>query len=506
MHNCLKVDEILRLIACELVPPDIIGEAKGRATAVALACCRRSFEDPVLDALWESQYRLVPLLKTLPEDVWNEGKCTPFKRLPTKLELTRFRKYARRMREVTEYGPLEDGRLSSEVFLVLHRFTSSELLLPNLRTLWLSSVTVEFIPSILLLVSPGTTTIDIGFEEPDLSKALVASTITAFPTRCPNLQQIGLHCLPRDPMIIAAVSEFLLTTNRNTLRSFHVDSPLTEEAREVISKLPNLCNLMVAIERNASLPSLVLPNLRELTIAYDHDGNQFQMFRGATFEKLESVTFYFQSEQTGDFLGLFERVAIAASVQNTLSEFRLYTSCSWNPTYFSLLLFTQLRDLTIEFSCNGGCSSRVDDDIIINLARAMAKLESLRLGGDPCRSSPTGVTAKGLVALAHHCPNLFTLCVHFHAITLSVPPATVETASNADPTDLWRGGALRELAVGKIPVPDKSVSKVALTLARIFPHISLIRCVDANWGKVLEIIRLSRQIVNYSRAALESGS
>ena len=69
MHACLNVDEIVRLIACELVA------SRGIATAVALACCCKSFEDPALDALWVKQDRLLPLLKTFPGDVWNDGEC-----------------------------------------------------------------------------------------------------------------------------------------------------------------------------------------------------------------------------------------------------------------------------------------------------------------------------------------------------------------------------------------------------------------------------------------------
>lgn len=75
MHPCLNIDEILRLIACELVA----AEAKG--TAVSLACCRKSLQDPVLDVLWESQDRLLPLLKTLPEDIW-EAEADEFVSLP----------------------------------------------------------------------------------------------------------------------------------------------------------------------------------------------------------------------------------------------------------------------------------------------------------------------------------------------------------------------------------------------------------------------------------------
>ena len=69
MHACLNVDEIVRLIAYELV------ESGGNATAVGLACYRKSYEDPVLDVLWATQDQLLPLLKSFPGDVWNEGGC-----------------------------------------------------------------------------------------------------------------------------------------------------------------------------------------------------------------------------------------------------------------------------------------------------------------------------------------------------------------------------------------------------------------------------------------------
>ena len=70
MHPCLNVDEIVRLIAYELVA------SRGKATAVTLACCCKSFEDPVLDALWATQDKLLPLLKSFPGDVWKEGGCS----------------------------------------------------------------------------------------------------------------------------------------------------------------------------------------------------------------------------------------------------------------------------------------------------------------------------------------------------------------------------------------------------------------------------------------------
>jgi len=67
MHACLNVDEVVRLIALELVV------SGGGATAVGLACCCKNFEDLVLDALWAQQVSLLPLFKSFPGDVWKEG-------------------------------------------------------------------------------------------------------------------------------------------------------------------------------------------------------------------------------------------------------------------------------------------------------------------------------------------------------------------------------------------------------------------------------------------------
>lgn len=244
MHACLYVDEIVRLIACQLV------SSRGLAIAVALACCCRSFEDPVLDTLWETQNRLDPLLKTLPEDVWDVSERTVsarashfvsslnyfiwkcFRRLLTTPELARFRKYARRMRKLTEFDSLNG--VTPEVCFVLQHFSFNGPLLPNLKTLEFLSTTAEFAPFIPLFVSPGTIDIGITFETHGLSNVLVASTINTFSTRCPSLQHIALHCPPRDPMITKAVSGLLLTINRNTLQTSYLMNVLKNFGPETI--------------------------------------------------------------------------------------------------------------------------------------------------------------------------------------------------------------------------------------------------------------------------------
>ena len=506
MHPCLHVDEILRLITRELLDPE------DQATAVALACCCKSFEDPVLDVLWEVQTRLFHLVKSLPGVLWVEGRWAvsapttyttfplnfsirkPFKRPPTARELDRFRKYARRMRK------FEDNRsLPLEILSVMRQYTTNEPLFPNLEILHFYAADRKLVPLISMFLSPRTTTISIGFSEcTHLHATMIASAITALPTLCPNLQKISLQSLPRDPVITTAISRMTLVGDWGALRSFWVDSPLAEEASEVIYQLPSLRKLRMVIEEDTSLPSLVLPNLTSLYLECDRDDGWSRMLREATLGKLESITFYSRSKQVGDPLKVFTRVAQAASAQNTLSRIRIYTSYTWNPNYSSLLPYTQMTWLTIMFSCNVRCSSTVDDEVIMNLAQAMPKLKILQLGDPPCSKIPIGITVKGLMVLAHHCPDLATLRIHFKVASLSAPPAIAEATSEVGSTILRRDCSLTLLDAGAIPMQKVSVLVVALTLARIFPLIKTIQSSDANWVKVVRAITTSREIIDYS--------
>ena len=185
MHPCLYVDESVRIIAREFVVFD------GRATSVALACCWKTFEDPVLDRLWETQSRVLLLLKSLPGDVWDEGgyrvnapvtcvlsslNCSvrkSFKRLPTTLELARFREYAGRIRMLNEQ--CNKYYIPQGVFSALQLCATGEPLLPNPKTLYLW-FTEESISPIHFFISPVTISVALAFDRrADLDKTTVAS-------------------------------------------------------------------------------------------------------------------------------------------------------------------------------------------------------------------------------------------------------------------------------------------------------------------------------------------
>ena len=378
--------------------------------------------------------------------------------------------------------------VTSEPLLVLQLHAADEPFLPRLDSFECHDVTEGFFPFIPLFLSPRTTDIRISFAQSPATIA-VASIITMFPMLCPNLTFIVIRDIKRDPVIINAVSRMLLACNPDSLKAFLVDSPLTEEAREVFYRLPKLYGLWMIIEEHTMLPQVELPNLFSIDIEYK-DLDWLQGFRGVALEKLQWAFFRSESEQIGDFLGTFERFALEASVQNTLSRFGFYTSRSCNPNYSSLLSFKQLKELEILLSCDEGCSSRVDDDTITSLAQAMPKLEVLQLGGTPC-GVPTGVTVHGLIFLASHCLHLSKLGIHFRGDSLADAAASAATTPRPiDESIVPREEcALTELEVGSIPLPKQSATRVTLVLLQIFPRILNIKSSTPEWEEIAEKIR-----------------
>ena len=382
--------------------------------------------------------------------------------------------------------------VTPDTLQVLQFRAANDPWLPRLKTFVCEGAAEAFIPFVPLFLSRNTTQINIAFAK-GAPTLVVASAINRLSAQCPDLASITLSPLPRDPVIAEAVSEMLLACNQNTLKQFCVDSPLTEEAREVVYRLPRMSCLWTVIQGPTSLPAVALPNLTGLDIEYDGDHNWLQGFHSATLDKLEMASIHSRCEKIGDFLEAFERVALATSAQNKLSDFRFYTSRSWNPNYSCLLSFNQLQKVEIWFSCEGGCSSKIDDDIIISLAQAMPKLELLLLGKAPC-ATPTGITAKGLIGLARLCPRLSKLRIHFKASSLVEATTNAATLTPSAGELVWRQDcALTDLEVGKIPIPMQSDTVVTLALLQIFPRILNIGYTSMGWRSIAGFIKNFRQ-------------
>jgi len=103
-----------------------------------------------------------------------------------------------------------------------------------------------------------------------------------------------------------------------------------------------------------------------------------------------------------------------------------------------------------------------------------SKVENPCIRRQTTRQIIGGVMTKGLLALAHHCPKLSTLCVHLQVVNLSDPPGTHEMVRNAGPAAPWTACALTRLEVGATPMPERSAMIIALILLRIFPRLNYI--------------------------------
>jgi hypothetical protein len=395
----------------------------------------------------------------------------------------------------------DEDPVTPETLLVLQLRAANQPFLPGLKSFKCRNVTETFIPFISFFLSPQVTEIDVAFAR-NSPTLMVAPAFGMFPTLCPNLESVAVVPHERNPVIIDAVSEMLLACNPDSLRFFCVGSPLTEGAREVVYRLPKLSHLWAVIEGHSTLPLVVLPALISILIEYDDHLDWLQGFRGATLGGLESVSVRSDSNQIGDFLGAFESVMFTTSTQNTLLHFSFYTLSSWNPNYYSLLSFKRLKLLNIEFGCGGGCSSRVDDDVITALAQAMPDLEILQLGRTPC-ATPTGATVHGLIDLASRCPHLSKLRIHFQGDSLVATATSAATSfiPTDEPVVLWEDCALTDLEVGGIPIPADSTTRITQMLLRIFPHIIKVEYTNPMWKGVAEYIKDFGQIGAFVRRA-----
>ena len=158
---------------------------------------------------------------------------------------------------------------------------------------------------------------------------------------CSDGQPLVLYPLPRRQIITEAASELLLACNRDTLQSVWVESPLTEDPRGILYKLPKLRHLWTLVPELTSLSPVSLPDLEMICVVRDSGHDWLQGFRGATIGKLKTIIFQPApgSLQIGDLLEEFQSVPLTTSAQTSLSEFGSHTSQSWTPSYSSLLGF-----------------------------------------------------------------------------------------------------------------------------------------------------------------------
>ena len=98
---------------------------------------------------------------------------------------------------------------------------------------------------------------------------------------------------------------------------------------------------------------------------------------------------------------------------------------------------------------------------------AIPNPKNLQLGDRPC-AAPSGVTIRGLVALACYLPHISGLSIHFQVATLGISEIP-QAAPHNRPTTPREECALTHLDVGSTHLSEESTLVAAKVLLRIFP-------------------------------------
>ncbi|KAF7966567.1 hypothetical protein HWV62_37871, partial [Athelia sp. TMB] len=210
MHHCLELPEIVSNIAEEVAADEDKGPSPW-ATLASFARTCRVISEPALDSLWKVQSSLVPLLQTMPADLWwkdpSIGTWITIRRPVVPTDWARFRTYAPRIRHFVKfqegncYGVPTRGDTylnpKSLQALALARPTDAVSFCPHVRSLdWemLVDNTNESISCMALFMGAATTSVALDTSKLSLPGLLSVLSIIA---NFPSLQRVAMRSYSR---------------------------------------------------------------------------------------------------------------------------------------------------------------------------------------------------------------------------------------------------------------------------------------------------------------------
>ena len=391
--------------------------------------------------------------------------------------------YARRVREFSAcgYGVGVDG-VSSEAYQVLSMQTSTlgQYILPNLHSLRWDVHPWTNAPFIRLFLNPGLANVHIQFPNPRPDVYRLAA-ISSIPTK--DLAQLRLKYMGNEGPVLDALQN-LLDKSSETIRSVALDGGLSTAFIDRLFQLRNLRSLEIELPSiPISSPEVVLPSLKKLAIRYRDDVPWFHILKKIPNPALRDLEATFLDDSLTHIQTLTSSL-IHANKKQTLTRLQ----CSWEKLtpltverLRSVFPLERLTTLNLLPRCiEGRCGVQLEDSIICELAKALPRLKSLKLGGVPCKVFTPNVTIESLAALSTNCVDLDFLQLHFDANKL------VSSGSYTDYQSRTFTSRLRTLSVGSQPLPsdNKNIILIAFALIRIFPHVEELSHAEGAWKQV----------------------
>ncbi|KAH9485799.1 hypothetical protein JR316_0002714 [Psilocybe cubensis] len=452
MHHCLQVTEILDLILTDLFESREGPHSRGDLLSVGLTC--QDFLEVALDILWGTQTSLVPLIKTLPCNLWKEGGSGFDKTLQllvednlTHGEEARFYFYAKRIRRLN-YVPYTWYRISPSdapphdlmIIRVLWNIRQNKEvpLFPRLQH-------VEF-----STIQHASLCLDIFLESKQVSLSLYWSHSTdnmdklvpIIKKHALNMQELDLDSfqgIKRHPAVenYFALSQLVLAMEdlRGLACGPHI---LNTEAIGYLSSLPHLLKLhlphnsqeiVAGLEKRHSLTQnkQPFPELQDLFIRETKLSTFATLMRYLLPLQIRKLVVELSNEFSAqDVIQSLTALSMGSSRWTNVHQIA-FKQMSTNSRHghsrkldetvvincfvlSPLLNFPNLTTLELDMLC----VFDLRDSDITSMADAWPRLRHLRLGPLEGWYMPSGITYSGLLHLLLKCPDLEYLAIVFN--------------------------------------------------------------------------------------------
>ncbi|KAI0372275.1 hypothetical protein BV20DRAFT_109785 [Pilatotrama ljubarskyi] len=474
-------------------------------TLLALSVTCRALSRPALDQIWHTLPSLIPLVRTLPCDLWTEvaecpdedampnagaRKYIEFKRPLEITDVARLLAYASRVKRICSAatdGAFENVSLSPDAYAALERLAVASLSLPNLR-----SLEIDCHPRCLDAVPlhvfnfPMLQRLNFSWRPLllDHFEGRVYSFFKVLEGMSPQLTHMHLHIDDCPIAIRQAVQDAAGSMSQLKVFGWSGTPNMSPVTLCKLSQLPRLSTLEIGISGKTTAGTALFPELPagcfaaleslQLTtdaLAWTHDLIYSMKFDGLRSLSVHLTGWTSASALEAFFIALCGRLPGLASLDITLPEDVVLETFPAH-TMYPLLRLRRLTSLHMD-----SCPIAVDDTLVRAMSLAWPGLHDICIPIDVPRY-PSLVSLSALVHLATNCEQLYMLGLPLDAET--VPPR-LRTAQDVGLGQYIERPISLQVGRSKVGAPKD----VATYLSDLFPNL---HCVDSRWEYDLDIL------------------
>ncbi|KAJ6577881.1 hypothetical protein B0H19DRAFT_1370941 [Mycena capillaripes] len=471
MDRCWDTPELTRLIF-EAVK---LGHDRNRCLSRLARTCYK-FNEPALALLWETQYSLIPLLKSFPSSTWEISDGSFKIRSPlTAGDWNPVLKYSRHIKILYDPEPEYDIPLDQSVMGSLIISFPAVPIFPNLREVSTVSESTLF-PYLGFLLGAQVTKLKIRLTGP----AWCLAALPFIASKCPTLKHLDVYDPFQDDDSTEPVSS--LVSQLIHLQTLSVGTLNADAYRH----LSGLCHLNTLDVRSLTTEPFTIPDhlphaspfpaLCRLTLSVESIHLATNFISCTDNAPLTEVSIRTRSSTTRSSLAFFSTLGSHCSSSHLRSievaHNSIFDEIDDSPELYTmpsnviqpLLKFPNLT--RVELTAPLGFL--VDEGFAVAMALSWPRIEHLSLGAYfpfGYHSSMLKPTIMSLLSFSRNCPHLRYLSIAVDATNVQMNHPSLSSRT--------RQTALEELYFPNSPI--HSPLQVAQLLSSIFPSVSRIR-------------------------------